>query len=383
MDFDIPYEVRELQKELRRFIIDEVKPLQDKHMGDRGIIPEDIRKQVRKRSRELEFYGIDFPESVGGGGLDVLGMSILREEAARSGVLLSQSIFGESGSLQGILLECNDQQKEKYLYPSLNADKLSCFALTEPNAGSDAAAIETTAVREGDAYVLNGAKHYISNAPYADYAIVFAVTDPSAPRAGRISCFLVDRGTPGFTNGRVQKNMADPDRVGELFFQNCRVPAGNLLGEEGQGFLLAMARVGQGRIRLSADFLGCADLCYQLSVEHAKTRIQFGKPIGTNQFIQQMLVEMAMGIHSCRMMLYHAAWKISQRQDVSQETAMVKIATSETWSKCADYAVQIHGGMGVMEESIISKQYQMSRVARIGEGTSEIQKILLARQILR
>lgn len=383
MDFEIPYEIKELQKELRRFIKDEIKPLQDKHMDENGTVPEAIRKQVRKRSRELEFYGIDFPESVGGGGLDILGMSILREEIGKSGVILAQAVFGEFGALQSILLECNDQQKEKYLTPSLNADKLSCFALTEPNAGSDAASMETTAVKDGDQYILNGTKHYISNAPYADFAIVFAVTDPAARTGNRISCFLVDKGTPGFTNGRVQKNMADADRVGELFFNDCQVPAENLLGEEGKGFKLAMGRVGQGRIRLSSEFLGSADLCLRLSIDHAKSRVQFGKPIGQNQFIQQMLVEMAVGIHSCRMMLYHAAWKASQGKDVSQETSMLKLATSEIWSKSADYAVQIHGGMGVMQESLVASMYQMSRVARIGEGTSEVQKMLLAKHLLK
>ena len=193
MDFTIPYELRALTASLQKFIAKEVKPLEESYRTAEGFIPEEVRRHVRRRSREVGFYAGDFPEEFGGGGLSNLGMSLLREEIGRSGVELADSILGESGAMSHILLECNDEQRDKYLLPAIRADKLSCFALTEPNAGSDAASIETRAVREGSDYVINGRKHFISNAPYADFAIVFAVTD----KANRgITCFLVDKRTP-------------------------------------------------------------------------------------------------------------------------------------------------------------------------------------------
>ncbi|MEK7827300.1 MAG: acyl-CoA dehydrogenase family protein, partial [Thermodesulfobacteriota bacterium] len=295
MDFTIPYELRELVSSLKKFINNEIKPLQESHQDENGCIPEEIRKKVRIRSRELGFYGADFPEECGGGGLSNLGMTLLREEIGRAGLELADSIFGEAGAMSQILLECNEEQKEKYLLSALRAEKLSCFALTEPNAGSDAAAIETKAVKDGDDFILNGTKHFISNGPYADFAIVFAVTD----KANRgITCFLVDRGAPGFSLGKIQQHMGGGDRLGELIFEDCRVPAGNVLGKVGEGLLLALKRVGEGRLRLAAFFIGMADRCLQLALDYSKQRVQFGKPIAKYQAIQWMLADMSVDIHA-------------------------------------------------------------------------------------
>ncbi len=379
MDFNIPSELKVLVSSLRKFINNEIKPLEETHKDENECIPEEIRKKVRLKSRELGFYGADFPEEFGGGGLSNLGMALLREEIGRSGYELADSIFGEAGAMSHILLACEGEQKERYLYPALRAEKLSCFALTEPNVGSDARAIETKALKDGDDFVLNGRKHFISNGPYADFAIVFAVTD-KATRG--ITCFLVDKGTPGFSLGGINKNMGGGDRLGELIFEDCRVPPENVLGKVGEGLLLALKRVGEGRLRLAAFFIGMADRCLQLALDYAKQRVQFGKPIAQYQAIQWMLVDMSVDIHASRMMLYHATWKADQGLDIIRESGMVKLHASEMLCRAADKALQIHGGMGYMKECPIEGIYRKARASRIGEGTSEIQRILLARRLL-
>ncbi|MBI4764339.1 MAG: acyl-CoA dehydrogenase [Deltaproteobacteria bacterium] len=273
-------------------------------------------------------------------------MTLLREEIRRSGYELADAIFGEAGAMSHILLACEGEQKEKYLCPALRAEKLSCFALTEPNVGSDARSIETRAVQDGDVFILNGRKHFISNAPYADFVIVFAVTD----KVNRgITCFLVDKGTPGFSLGGIHKNMGGGDRLGELIFEDCRVPAGNVLGKVDEGLLLALKRVGEGRLRLAAFFIGMADKCLQLALDYAKQRVQFGKLIAQYQI---------------------------------RESGMVKLHSSEMLCRAADKALQIHGGMGYMKECPIEGIYRKARASRIGEGTSEIQRLQLARRLL-
>ena len=380
MEFSIPHDLRDLTASLKKFIHNEVRPLQEAHQTEDECIPEEIRKKVRRRSRDLGFYAADFPEECEGGGLSNLGMSLLREEAGRSGLELADAIFGEAGAMSHILLECRGEQREKYLLPSVRAEKLSCFGLTEPNAGSDAAGIETKAAQEGDRFILNGRKHFISNAPYADYAIVFAVTD----KANRgITAFLVDKGIPGFSLGKIQKNMGGGDRLGELVFEDCRVPGENVLGGLDKGLLLALKRVGEGRLRLSALFTGMADRCLQLALEYSKQRVQFGRPISRFQAIQWMLVDMSVEIHASRLMLYHAAWKADQGLEIIRESGMVKLLSSEMLCRAADKALQIHGGMGYMKECPIEGIYRKVRAARIGEGTSEIQRILLARRLLQ
>lgn len=383
MDFEIPYELRELVNSLKKFINKEVRPLQEKYQDEEGEISEEIRKQVRLRSRELSFYGADFPEEFGGMGLSVFGMTLLREEIGKAGFLLAESILGEAGALQDIMLECKGDQIEKYLLPAVRAEKISCFALTEPNAGSDTSGIETTAVQDGNDFILNGRKHFISNAPQADFAIVFAVTDKNLRAAGGITAFLVDKGTPGFTLGRIQKNMGGGDRLGELVFEDCRIPASNVLGDVGMGFVLALKRVGRGRLRLAAGFTGVADYAMRLAIEYSKQRFQFGKPISSYQFIRGMLADMAVEIHAARLMLYHAAWKADQGKDVTRESGMVKLFTSEMLLRVADKSLQVHGGMGYMKDCAIEGIYRKVRASTIGEGTSEIQRLIIASRLLK
>jgi len=383
MDFEIPYELRELVNTLKKFIDKEVRPLQQKHEDENGEVPEEIRKQVRMRSRELSFYGADFPENFGGMGLSQLGMALLREEIGKSGVYLAEETFGQNGALQNILLECKGDQIDKYLLPSVRAEKIACFALTEPNAGSDTSSIETSAIKDGDDFILNGRKHFISNAPQADFAIVFAATDKKLRAKGGITAFLIDKGTPGFSLGRVQKHMGGGNRLGELIFEDCRIPSSSVLGEVGMGFLLAMKRVGYGRLRLAAGFMGMADFAIRLAIDYSKQRVQFGQPISSFQFIRGMLADMSVDIHASRLMIYHTAWKADQGMDVTRESGMVKLHASEMLCRVADRSLQIHGGMGYMKDCPIEGVYRHVRASTIGEGTSEVQRLIIASRLLK
>ncbi|GAB4333317.1 MAG: acyl-CoA dehydrogenase family protein [Candidatus Abyssubacteria bacterium] len=384
MDFAIPEELEMLRRSLRKFIEKEVIPLEEKagYDPDDGV-PQDLLKKVRRRSYELGFWGIDMPEEYGGGGLNMLGTVILREEASRHFSSLTQAIFGGPEGPSKILLAGREEQIQKYLVPVIKAEKTCCFALTEPNAGSDAASIETSAVRDGDEWVINGLKHYITNGPYADYAIVFAVTDRQKRGRGGITCFLVDKGTPGFSVGKIQKTMGGGDSQCELIFEDCRVPHENVLGEVGMGFVTAMTFLGGGRLSIAAGAVGMTDKLLQVSIDYAKQRVQFGKPIATKQAIQWMLADIATELFAARNMVYSTAWKIDQGEMAIREMAMCKLYATELVNRAADVAVQVHGGMGYMKEAPIERVYRGVRALRIVEGTSEIQRFIIARSLLQ
>lgn len=383
MDFTIPEEIEMLRQSLRKFIEKEVIPMEEKagFDPDEGV-PQDLLKKVRKRSHELGFWAIDLPEEHGGGGLNLLGTVILREEASKYFSSLTQGIFGGPEGPSKILLAGTQEQIDKYLIPVIKAEQTCCFALTEPNAGSDAASIETSAVQDGDSWVINGLKHYITNGPYADYAIVFAVTDREKRARGGITCFLVDKGTPGFSIGMIQKTMGGGDNQCELVFEDCRVPKQNVLGQIGMGFVTAMTFLGGGRLTIAAGAVGMTEKLLKASVEYAKQRVQFGKPIGTKQAVQWMLADVATELFAARSMVYNTAWRIDQGEMAVKEMAMCKLYATELVNRAADVAVQIHGGMGYMKELPIERVYRGVRALRIVEGTSEIQRFIIARTLM-
>ncbi len=383
MDFTIPEEIEMLRQSLRKFIEKELIPMEEaaRFDPDEGV-PQDLLKKVRKRSHELGFWAIDLPEEHGGGGMNMLGSVILREESSKYFCSLTQGIFGGPEGPSKILLAGTPAQIEKYLIPVINAEQTCCFALTEPNAGSDAASIETSAVKDGDSWVINGLKHFITNGPYADYAIVFAVTDRQKRARGGITCFLVDKGTPGLSIGMLQKTMGGGDNQCELVFEDCRVPKENVLGEEGMGFITAMTFLGGGRLNIAAGAVGMTEKLLKASVEYAKQRVQFGKPIGTKQAIQWMLADIATELFAARSMVYNTAWRIDQGEMAVKEMAMCKLYATELVNRAADVAVQVHGGMGYMKELPIERVYRGVRALRIVEGTSEIQRYIIARSIM-
>ena len=381
MDFEIPEEIRQLRDAVRRFVDREIRPL-DEQVREQDAIPIDTISEARRRGVAAGFYGMYMPEDVGGGGLDLLSTVLLFEDIAGQGSRLARFALGAHGGPTPILLACNEEQKERFLMPVMRFEKTNCFALTEPGAGSDAAAIQTTAVKDGDSYILNGVKHFITNGPYADFSMVYAVTDKELGARGGVTCFLVEKDTPGFSVARIQKTMSGDDLQAELALEDCVVPASNILGEVGQGFLLAMQWIGHGRVLMGAMCVGVADMLLKMSTEYAKQRVQFGKPISTKQAIQWMLADTATEIYAARMMLYNAAWKADKGENIIKETSMVKLYATEMVNRVADRALQIHGGMGYMRELPIERIFREVRVLRIVEGTSEIQRFIISRFLL-
>jgi acyl-CoA dehydrogenase len=293
-------------------------------------------------------------------------------------------ISGNNGiGVQGLILDGSEAQKQRWLPRLASGEWIAAFALTEPGAGSDAQALETRAVRDGDRYILNGTKHYISRGDVAQLTTVFAVTDPALRARGGITAFAVEKGTPGFRVARIQESMgSDVVKQAELVFEDCAVPVENVVGEVGQGFACAMRVLDLGRLSLAARCLGTMEELLAVSVAHAQGRVQFGRPIAEQQAVQHMLADTATEIALTRPALYAAAARRDAGERVTHEAAMLKLFASEALGRAADRAVQIHGGMGFMKDCVVEGIYREARMMRIVEGTSEIQRLVIARGVL-
>ncbi len=384
MNPELPEEIRQLCATLRRFIEKELLPKEEgvKADADHMASMEEI-DWVRKRSLELGFYGIFMPEEVGGGGLGAVGAVALKEEIARSGSRLAHCVLGDNDGASPLLLDASEHIRETYLLPTMRAEMTSCFALSEPNAGSDAASIETTAVKDGDSYILNGTKHMVSQGENADYMIVFAVTNKSLRARGGISCFVLDMDSPGLRITRRQIPMGGLAQPVEIVFEDCSVPAANLVGPEGFGFVMAMRWLADGRLGMAATAIGLAQLLLDLSIEHAKTREQFGAPIARKGAVQKMIADMGTELYAAKMMVYETAGRVDRNEDALKECSMAKLFATEMVGRAADSALQIHGGMGYMRDCPVERIYRDVRAMRIGEGTSEIHRMIIARSLLR
>ncbi len=341
--------------------------------------PEDIVKAMK----DLGIMGLPYPEEYGGAGKDVLSYAIAVEELSRVdggiGVILSAHT---SLGTYPIAAYGTEEQKKKYLTPLASGEKLGAFGLTEENAGSDAAGTETTAVKEGDHYVLNGKKIFITNAPAADTYVVFASTDPSKGTRG-ISAFIVEKGMPGFTCSEHYDKMGiRSSTTAELHFKDVKVPAENLLGLEGQGFKIAMATLDGGRIGIAAQALGIAQGAYEEALEYAKEREQFGAPIGVNQGISFKLAEMATKIEAARLLVYKAAEMKENHEPYSVNAAMAKLFASDIALEVVNDALQIFGGSGYLKGMGVERRYRDAKITTIYEGTNEIQKVVIASHIL-
>lgn len=381
MDFTIPEEYLLLKQVVRRFVEEELQPLEEE-VEATNEVPADRLATLKKKAQGLGLFALNMPQEVGGGGLSTLGMCLVEEELGKTSDALIRRVFGQ---VYEMLLQCRGEQRDTYLYPTVRGDKITCLALTEPNAGSDAAGIETTAVRDGDHFVLNGRKHFISDGDIADYAIVFAANDKTLRARGGITAFLVDRGTPGFSVGRIQPMMGHRGyHHAELVFEDCRVPAAKVLGEVGQGFRLVMTSLGRVRLaHIGARAVGMAERLLALAKEHGSSRRQFGQPIGDFQLVQGMLADSATEIFATRMMVYNTAWEIDQGREAREKISMVKLFASEMQARVADRVLQIFGGMGYCRELPIERMYRDARVTRIYDGTSEIHRMLIARYVLK
>ena len=380
MDFEIPENVRLMRDTVRRFVKNDLEPL-SRQVEETEKIPEGVVQKMR----DLGLFGLEIPEEYGGMGLNTLGECVLSEEMGRVNAAF-RSRFGTNNGIgsQGIMIDGTPAQKDRYLPRIASGEWTAAFALTEPNAGSDAANIQTKAEKKGDLYLLNGLKHFITNGDIADVVTVMAVTDKTKGPRG-VTAFIVERTFPGYAVGKIDRKMGlHGNNTSEIVFEDCQVPAANIIGgAEGKGFVTAMKVLEKGRITIAAVCVGTAQLCLDLSIAHSKQRVQFGKPISANQAIQWMLADMAISIYAGRQMLYHTAWCRDQKQKVTQQAAMVKVYCTEMVNRAADAALQIHGGMGYMKECPIERIYRDMRLFRIFEGTSEVQRMVIARELLK
>jgi len=384
----IPSELIELRNSVRDFIEREIRPVEQKYaqeVQETGTIAdaEEERRKLRKRSVELGFYTLHMPENLGGSGLSYLGQVLVHEEVARSGLILA-SRGGVLPSVEGptiILADCNDDQKQRYLEPLMRAEKEMCFALTEPEAGSDATKIRTRAEQKNGTYLLNGRKHFITHGAEADFAVVFAVTDPEKRARGGITAFFVDKGTPGFEVSRIQVTASTGDRPAELTFDNVEVPAENVLGKVGHGFYSAMSWINGGRFNIASTAIGIADHLLAQMTEYAKTRVAFGHPIGKNQYIQGYIVDSWVELEAARAFVYEMASRVDDGADGRREAAAAKLYATEMVGRVADRAIQVYGGNGFMTETGIERFWREVRAQRLYEGTSEILRNNIAKTL--
>ena len=381
MDFAISGESRLLVDTVRRFIEAEVRPLEEE-TDLKGAIPPEALRRVKAKAQELGLFAMNMPAEAGGGGLSCVDHCLVEEEFGKTSDALIRRVFGQ---VYPMLMACKGPQVEEYLRPTVKGDRICAMAITEPGAGSDAAAISTTARRDGDHWVLNGTKHFISDGDIADYVIVMALTDPEKRARGGITLFLVDRGTPGFTVSRLQPMMGHRGYGhAELVFNDCRIPADAVLGEIGGGFPLIMQSVLEVRLaHIGARAVGMASRALEMMRTHAADRKQFGQPIGNFQMVQKMIADSAIELYGVKMMVLDAAWEIDQGRDPREKVSMIKVAASEMQGRVVDRAIQVFGGMGFTKELPLERMYRDARVTRIYDGTSEIHRMLVARSVIK
>jgi alkylation response protein AidB-like acyl-CoA dehydrogenase len=382
VDFEVPGEYRELTHSFTAFLDREVRPVEDRFRPrfQEDEWDEEMRQaglNLRRRSAELGFYGAYMPEEVGGWGLSNLAYTLLVEAGATTGLRFGTFVLGPPNpeAPTPILMDLPPHLRDQVVPALVRAERSMCFALTEPEAGSDAQAILTSAVRDGEGWVLNGRKHYITNGAYADYAVVFARVNEG------ITAFLVPSGAPGFTVGKRQRTIAGDTNQAELVFEDCRIPGDHVIGEVGFGFQTAMRFLNAGRAFIGAMCVGLAEHLLRISVDQATGRQTFGRPIGKNQAVQWMLADSAVEIHAARLMTYHLAWLVDRGEQPIRESSMVKLNNTEMVGRVADRAVQVFGGMGVLTEGPVERIYRFVRMLRIVEGTSEIQRLVIARAL--
>ena len=380
MEYEFSDDVKMLRQAIREFATKEVAPIA-REIDEAERVP----FETLKKAGELGLLGLPFPEQYGGIDAGIIGYCVLMEEINRK-CASTTTIIGAHAQLCGmsIFLSGNEDQKERYLRALCEGSKLGAWALTEPGAGSDAAHIRTTATQQGDEWVLNGSKMWITNGSFADVLVVFATNDRSLGARGGITAFIVEKDFPGFRVGKVEDKMGlRASHTASLFFEDCRIPAANVLGPVGGGFPIAMQTQDIGRCALGASSLGSAKEAYELALKYAAERQQFGRAIADFQAIQFKLADMAVKIYTMEQIVYDCAKKVDAGESATLESSIVKLYCTEMASQVIDEAIQIHGGMGFSRELPLERMYRDARVTRIFEGTNEIQRHVIAREILK
>ncbi|MER5261653.1 acyl-CoA dehydrogenase family protein [Actinosynnema sp. NPDC002837] len=379
MDFTLDEEQKEIRDWVRTFVRKEVAPLEPEvlrreRLGQPGLTRDEL-KELQDKAKAAGFFGVLTPQEYGGMGLGALMTALLEAELGRTFVP-----FRFGGYADNILFHGNEEQKQRYLLPTISGERVSCFAITEPGAGSDAKAIRTSARKEGGEWVINGEKTFITQGNEADFVMVFAVTDKEKGADGGVTCFLVDRDMGWKSEPIPTMGQWGP---AALVFEDVRVPEENVLGEVGRGFNLAMQWIGQGRYLLPARALGSCERLVEMAIEQAKTRVTFGQPIAEYQAIQWMIADSAVEIEALRWLVLHAAWLVDQGADSRQAQSMAKLYGGIKANEIVDRVLQIHGGMGYTRELPIERWYRELRLLRIYEGTDEIQRRTIARNLLK
>lgn len=378
MDFSLSPEHEEIRRTVRDFAERRIAPVADE-LERRGEFPHEIIREAAG----LGLLGVPYPEEIGGTGLDSLAYAITVEELSRVsgsvGIIVSAHT---SLGCNPIWLAGTDEQKERFLRPLASGARIGAYGLTEPGAGSDSRGTRTRARRDGEAWVLDGSKRFITNAGVAGIYIVTAVTEKS-DASGRISAFIVEADTPGFSIGRMEEKMGlHASNTGELLFEACRIPVGNLLGAEGEGDKLFLKTLDGGRIGIAAMALGIAQAAYEAASAYAQQRRQFDRPIASFQGVAFMIADMAVQIDAARLMTYRAAWLKDRGQPYSTEAAMAKLFASETAQRVTNDAIQVHGGYGYITEYRVERYLRDAKLTELGEGTSQIQRMVIARNLL-
>ena len=382
MDFGLTPDQVMIADTVRSFVEREIYP-HEELVERTGAVPHELGEAIKRKVIDLGFYACNFPAEVGGAGLSHLEVTLVERELGRGSMALTH-FFGRP---QNILMACTGDQRERYLLPAVRGERMDALAMTEPNAGSDVRGMRCSAVRDGSDWVLNGTKHFISGAEHADFFIVFAATGEDATPQGpkkRITCFLVDRGHPGFEVRDGYRSVSHRGYLNQiLYFDNCRLPADQVLGEVDGGFAVMNTWLYATRLTVAAFCVGRARRCFDLALDYAATRQQFGQPIGKFQGVGFQIADMITEIDAAEWLTLAAAWRLDQGLPAAREIASAKLYASEMLARVTDASLQIFGVMGLMDDFPIERFWRDARVERIWDGTSEIQRHIIARDLLR
>jgi acyl-CoA dehydrogenase len=382
VNFGLSEEQEMIVKTVRDFVETEIYP-HENEVERTGIVPPDVAEDIKRKCIELGFYACGFPEEIGGAGLDHLTFTLVERELGRGSMALTV-FFGRPS---GILMACEGEQRERYLLPAVRGERIDALAITEPDAGSDMRGMKCAARQDGDDFILNGTKHFISHADVADFVIVFAATGEEETSKGvkkKITAFLVDRGTPGFDIVKGYDSVSHRGYHNAILnFTNCRLPKSQVLGEVHRGFDLANQWLYGTRLTVAATCVGRARRVFDLALPYAAERKQFGKPIGANQGVSFKLADMITEIDAADLLTLSAAWKLDAGIPANREIASAKLYASEMLARVTDEAIQIFGGMGLMDDLPLARFWRDARVERIWDGTSEIQRHIISRDLLR
>lgn len=379
IDFSLSEDEEQMRLTVRSFIEKEVMPLEDEVLRNERVgqpsLESNVVKELRTKARKAGFWGINTPEEYGGANLGAVMSAVMAAELGRTFVPFS---FG--GSADNILYGANEEQKQRYLIPTIEGERRSCFAITEPGAGSDARNIRTRAIKDGSDWLINGEKIFITNGNEADFVMVFAVTDKDKGADGGVTCFLVDRDMGWKSNPIPTMGNWAP---ASLSFENVRVPEENILGELGKGFDLALRWIGQGRFMIPARAVGTAERLLQMAIDYSKVRVSMGHPIADYQAIQWQIADSYVELEAAKLLTLKAAWQVQNGQDARQASSVAKLNGTMMANQVVDRVLQIHGGMGYTKELPIERWYRELRLLRIFEGTDEIQRKTIARNLIK